>query len=80
MAQPCGYGCDQPWIPWAGSTLKGHARCRFSPEEGEALLQRYEADAKLSVARLAAELGEPVAVVRATLKWAERRRDRRSAG
>lgn len=74
MAQPCGYGCNEPWIPWAGSALKGHARCRFSPEDGDALLVRYEADPRLSVAKLSQELGESVAVVRAALKWAQRRR------
>lgn len=77
MAAPfhlCGYGCGKPWVAWAGSKLKGHARCRFSPEEGDALLARYEADPRLTVARLAREIGETRSVVESTLYWAKQRR------
>jgi len=73
-SQLCGYGCGKPWVPWAGSKLKGHARCLYSPEEAEALLVRFEGDPWLRESTLATELGVTVSVVRATLGAARKRR------
>lgn len=74
MAQPCGYGCGKPWIPWAGSRLRGHARCYLPAPAGDALLDRYEADPRLTVEVLAAEIGVTPSVIAAILNAAKARR------
>lgn len=75
-AQLCGYGCGKPWVPWAGSRLKGHARCYLPAAEADALLACKQADPRLTLERLAHELGTTAAVVTAILAAA---RDRRAA-
>lgn len=79
MAQPCGYGCGKPWIPWSGSRLRGHARCYLPAPAGDALLERYEADPRLTLDVLAAELQVARPVVVAVLAAARERRAARRA-
>jgi hypothetical protein len=66
--------CGKKWIPWAGSRLRTHAKCHFSPEEQDALLHYFEMDQRLTESAFAKELGVSTAVLRVTLAEARRRR------
>ena len=66
--QPCGYGCGERWRPFAGTKLKGHARCALG-EVREQFAQRNawrnEHGIGLSERQLAVEFGVNVGIVRA---------------
>jgi hypothetical protein len=72
--------CLEPWVRWAGSKLQGHARCHFTPAQQDELLRRFDADPKLTIAKLARELDVSTGVVRASLHEAAKRQGRRSFG
>lgn len=66
--RPCPV-CGSGWWPWAGSFLPCHGRCLFTSEEQDALLDDPRTESKL-----AADIGVTVAVLRASLTAARKRR------
>lgn len=77
--RPCGYGCDKPWRPFAGTRLIGHAKCAAPPamqDELRALLDQFP---RLTIKRLAEDLGVTVSVLLAWLRASDKRHGRRSA-
>lgn len=66
--------CGEEWRPFAGSKLNMHARCRFTVEEADALLERFLGDPSMTLRKMAAELDIAVNVLRTVLSKAKKRR------
>lgn len=66
--RPCPV-CGELWRPWVGSFLPCHARCLFTDEEQDALLEE-----NATRAAQARRLGVTVSVIQAALSAARRRR------
>lgn len=77
--RPCGYGCSEPWRPWVGSKLIGHAKCALSPEGQEDVLVLMEQFPKAGQVRVARDLGVTIGILRAWLAAALKRRAVRRA-
>lgn len=72
----CGYGCGQPWVPWAGTQLKGHAVCAASTEMQDDVYDLRQRFPFAPLYRIARDLGISKSVLVAWLTRAGRRRGR----
>lgn len=66
--------CGGPWVPFAGSKLKTHARCHFTPEAAADIYDLFERFPRLTRARAAADFGVTYQVLTATLTYEKKRR------
>lgn len=66
--------CKRSWRPWAGTKLQSHAKCAMAPELQEDLLGLLDAFPRLTIPRLAMDMNVSVAVLRANLEAARKRR------
>lgn len=60
--------CGERWVPWAGTGLRCHARCYFTPTEVECIARAVAAGT--GQLRTAKYLGVSLATLRRTLKRA----------
>lgn len=69
--------CGGRWRAATGSRLRCHARCLFTPEDQDRLLDYSEPPDPHSISEIAEETGLKVGIVRATLRAAVKRRTAR---